>query len=352
MKKSFLIWMLLAGLLLLLAACKSPAPATSDPNVARTAAAQTARAKLKKPDKAVTVTPGQPANSPAPPGQVTTATLPLPAATTAAAVVPMTPGPIIAPAQGTPGVQAQPGDAAEFVADVTVPDGTRFNTNEPFIKTWRLKNTGSSTWTSAYSLGYTNGDKMVAPDNVPLTANVAPGEMVDISVNMTAPDTTGDFIGYWMMRNSTGNLFGLGAGANEPIYVQITVGGSGGTAVPGGTGAAVPTFTPTPGKTSGEVVASANLSVDNASATSCPHTFTFLAEFNLTKAATVTYRLQVEGNSSLKLPEPTTVNLNAGRHSLVYTLQVATAFNGWAQLHFIAPEDIVSNKLDLNLVCK
>ncbi|HGJ66308.1 TPA: hypothetical protein ENS27_13160, partial [bacterium] len=43
---------------------------------------------------------------------------------------------------------------AGFVADVTVPDGTSFAPGAAFIKTWRLKNIGTCTWTGKYGLSF------------------------------------------------------------------------------------------------------------------------------------------------------------------------------------------------------
>src|SRR6478609_8802676 len=37
-------------------------------------------------------------------------------------------------------------DSAEFMDDVTIPDGTIVKTGETFIKTWRFKNIGTCTW--------------------------------------------------------------------------------------------------------------------------------------------------------------------------------------------------------------
>ena len=45
-----------------------------------------------------------------------------------------------------------------FVKDVTVPDGTGFAPGEIFVKTWRLKNRGTCTWTPDYMLVFTSGD--------------------------------------------------------------------------------------------------------------------------------------------------------------------------------------------------
>lgn len=43
-------------------------------------------------------------------------------------------------------------DWAQFITDVTVPDGTKYEPGETFEKTWRLKNIGTCTWTISYSL--------------------------------------------------------------------------------------------------------------------------------------------------------------------------------------------------------
>jgi predicted small secreted protein len=48
-------------------------------------------------------------------------------------------------------------DAARFVMDVTVPDGTKYKRRTKFTKTWRLMNNGLSTWTSEFSLVYAKG---------------------------------------------------------------------------------------------------------------------------------------------------------------------------------------------------
>src|SRR3990170_378646 len=62
-------------------------------------------------------------------------------------------------------------DWAKFIADVTVPDGTSFNGSTPFTKTWRLKNIGSCTWTTAYALVFSSGEQMAGPLTVNLPYN-------------------------------------------------------------------------------------------------------------------------------------------------------------------------------------
>ncbi len=124
-----------------------------------------------------------------------------------------------------------PGSCTEkitFVADVTVPDNTSFAPNTSFTKTWRLKNSGTCNWTPDYVTTFVSGDQMSAVYPVKLTSSVPPGGNVDVSVNMVSPSTNGTYRGTWMLKNPTGKMFGLGANADIPFWVQITV-GSGGT---------------------------------------------------------------------------------------------------------------------------
>ena len=113
-------------------------------------------------------------------------------------------------------------DWVAFVKDVSIPDGTVLSPGSSFVKTWRLKNKGTCAWTSAYSLIFTRGHQMSGPVSVSLPGNVNPGETIDVSVNLTAPATEGQYIGYWMLRNASGVIFGYGDQANKAFYVDIT----------------------------------------------------------------------------------------------------------------------------------
>jgi Ig-like domain from next to BRCA1 gene len=112
---------------------------------------------------------------------------------------------------------------AAYVADVTIADGTAFTANTPFTKTWRIKNVGTCTWTTAYNAFFVSGNSMGAPASVNLTSNVAPGQTVDISVPMTAPNVAGTYQGYWKLRNASGTAFGVGSTYNNPFWVLIKV---------------------------------------------------------------------------------------------------------------------------------
>jgi len=107
-------------------------------------------------------------------------------------------------------------DNATFIAHITLPDGTVVSPGQALTKTWRVKNVGTSTWGSGYQLAFTGGEQMGAPSavDVPVTA---PGQEVDISVNMTAPSGGGSHWGNWRLRNPQGTYFGDG------LLVEITV---------------------------------------------------------------------------------------------------------------------------------
>lgn len=117
----------------------------------------------------------------------------------------------------------QPCDLAAFVADITIKDGATLSPGNEFTKTWRLKNAGICTWTPDYALVFVKGDQMKAMDAVKLSGEVKPGQTVDLSVKMVAPGSTGTYTGYWMLRNASGKLFGLGSGGNEVFWVDIKV---------------------------------------------------------------------------------------------------------------------------------
>jgi hypothetical protein len=112
---------------------------------------------------------------------------------------------------------------AAFVSDVSYPDGADVEPGDSFTKTWRLRNNGSCTWTSSYALVFDHGDGMNGPAAVPLAGAVPPGGTVDLSVNLQAPNSPGTYQGYWLLRNNSGVLFGIGASGNTAFWVKIEV---------------------------------------------------------------------------------------------------------------------------------
>jgi Ig-like domain from next to BRCA1 gene len=132
----------------------------------------------------------------------------------------------VAPAtpSSTPVVSSSPSvsgcDRASLIAE-TVPDGTTMARGTAFTKTWTLKNTGACTWNASYSLIFVKGDSMGGePHTLPFTS-VAPGEIIQVSVDLQAPLSGDSARGYWMLRNASGVLFGLGSKGDQTFWVQI-----------------------------------------------------------------------------------------------------------------------------------
>jgi hypothetical protein len=108
-------------------------------------------------------------------------------------------------------------DDSEFVADVTIPDGTHFAPGAFLSKTWRLRNTGTCLWDASYRLTFLSGDRLSGPRSAPLDEPVLPGGEVDVSVLLIAPEAAGSYRGQWTMFAPDGTPFGT-----RP-YVQIAV---------------------------------------------------------------------------------------------------------------------------------
>ncbi|MBN2116511.1 MAG: hypothetical protein JW730_08070 [Anaerolineales bacterium] len=116
-------------------------------------------------------------------------------------------------------------DAAAFVSDVTYPDGANVTLGGTFTKIWRLKNVGTCTWTTSYALVYVSGERFGAPAAVALPTSVGPGQTVDLAVNLTAPNQSGHYRGFWKLRNASNVLFGIGPDASAHFFADINVTG-------------------------------------------------------------------------------------------------------------------------------
>ena len=191
--------------MLVLSACNLPSnlPKTEEPNAIYTQAALTFQAQLNQPAASPTF------SAPTlPPPQPTNTALSLP--TLAATSIPL--------ASATPVC-----DQGRFIKDVSIPDGSTFAPGDTFTKTWRLQNAGTCTW-SGYSLVFDSGDSMGGTSPVTI-GTVAPGQEVDLSVNMTAPATNGSYRGYWRIRSASGILIPILDGhQGTSFFVDIKVG--------------------------------------------------------------------------------------------------------------------------------
>lgn len=201
-------WMMLS--LLLLAACSAP-PATQ--------AAPTADLNLLRTEVAATVLARVPEYC------AMTPTVTLTPSITPTATQTLTPSPT-GPTPTVPGGtgEASSGNRLKWLSQ-TIADGTRMAPNTTFNMTWRVQNTGTTTWNINYLLRHWSGERFGAAAEVALNQEVAPGQIVDITIPMRAPALAGEYRSDWVMANELRGNF------NEPIYLKIVVVGAG-TIVP------------------------------------------------------------------------------------------------------------------------
>ncbi len=140
---------------------------------------------------------------------------------------PEQPTPTPVPDQPTPTPRPQPAciDGMAWVADLTFDDRNMtappvVPPGQPFVKSWRVRNSGTCTWDSRYVLAFDRGNVAAAQmggQPVAVQGTVAPGATYDFSVNLVAPTIPGVYQGFWQMRNPSNVAFG------ETIWVGIRV---------------------------------------------------------------------------------------------------------------------------------
>ncbi len=218
MKKLALIMLMAA---LILAGCQtatvSPTPGV-DVAQQKTAAALTdARATSSYLETLLAVTPTIAATNT--PENTST---PRPTPTTAPTVTPL-------PTSTPPNTPTPPApcNAAEFVSDVTIPDNTVLLPGAGFVKTWKMKNVGTCTWSKSYSVVYVTGHSMGTTLKFPLQISVAPGQTGNISISLAAPLENGNWIGWWKLQDPSGAQFGTGDQFDKAFWVRINVGSTG-----------------------------------------------------------------------------------------------------------------------------
>ncbi len=155
---------------------------------------------------------------------ISIATTPPPDTPAAPTTAPPTTSPTEAPPVEGPGGCTL---RASYVADVTIPDDSELAPGADFVKTWRIRNSGTCSWEAGTQLIYTSGELLGAPAAVSVPAT-APNTPVDVSVTMKAPLTPGTYRSNWQLRAPDGTQFG------SLFFVQIVV-----------PGASTPTVTPT-----------------------------------------------------------------------------------------------------------
>ena len=199
---------------LLITACGSANPpqeqeSTPDVAVVRTSAASTVISQFTLTAAVFTPTPSLPAETAVSPTASTSQ-----AQATDTTTSPTQPLAQVTNAQGTTVALC---DSMQFVADVNIPDNTNMAPGQDFLKTWRVKNTGSCPWGEGYELVYADYADDMDGQPQPLTEVVQPGQEVEISVQFTASTEIGEYLSAWQMENPAGVTF------EDIIFVKVIV---------------------------------------------------------------------------------------------------------------------------------
>ena len=305
MKRILKALCLFVTLAALLAACNFPlANSQSEEDAVATSVAQTVAAVDAQSQSIVTAVVLQPTNT-------------MPSLPT---ITPQTTSTIIS---GLPTSTPQPCNQAWMVSESPL-DNASYSAGATFTKTWNLKNIGTCTWNTNYKAVFISGSAMGGPASKALTASVAPGATLALSLSLTAPSSAGTYKGVWNLQDDSGKNF-----AN--FWVQIKVASSGSTS-------------------EDFAVTSVSLSADDADISgACPQTFTYYAAISTNAAGTVTYYFTYSDGSS------------GSTQSIVFdsedtdtasgTWSIGTSGDYWVKIYIDSPNHQLFGPLNLTLTC-
>jgi MinD-like ATPase involved in chromosome partitioning or flagellar assembly len=99
-----------------------------------------------------------------------------------------------------------PGNVAHFISE-TIPPETILAPGQLFDKTWILRNVGSKTWTTDYTINYATGEGMGATQPNTFPSIASPGECIEITLVMRAPNSSGTYEGHWVLQDAKQERF-------------------------------------------------------------------------------------------------------------------------------------------------
>jgi len=96
----------------------------------------------------------------------------------------------------------------------TIPDDTIFDPGTSFNKTWTVINSGTCDWTTKFQLVHLSGDQMGGVSPTFLSSNVPAGNIIDLTLPLTAPAKAGTYRSDWALQAEDGTMVAY-------IWVQI-----------------------------------------------------------------------------------------------------------------------------------
>lgn len=99
-----------------------------------------------------------------------------------------------------------------FVAHVTLPEGKHVEPGAVLQKVWRVRNDSDRSWPKGEcNLVYVSGksaDRLSSAEVYPVEGKLAPGEEMDLTVDVTAPTAPGFYQSFWRLQGPDGSKFG------------------------------------------------------------------------------------------------------------------------------------------------
>ena len=96
----------------------------------------------------------------------------------------------------------------------TIPDDTIFDPGDSFTQTWTVINSGTCDWTTNFQLVYLSGNQMGGISPTFLSSNVPAGNIIDITLPLTAPSEAGTYLSDWALQAEDGTMVAY-------LWVQI-----------------------------------------------------------------------------------------------------------------------------------
>jgi len=96
---------------------------------------------------------------------------------------------------------------ATLLSNVSIPNGTKLDAGEAFTKTWLIENSGTCDWNGDFKITFVGGN-LFGSDTTKIRKRVLSGDSAEISLDMVAPNTSGNASSSWQMANDNGSLFG------------------------------------------------------------------------------------------------------------------------------------------------
>jgi hypothetical protein len=198
------------------------------------------------------------------------------------------------------------------------------------------------------TIEFEKGEKLGSPTQIKLSKSVQPNEFIDISLEFTVPNATGEYSSYWILKNEDGQKIGV---AEEGKYFSMFMiiqavsetsnGGQNGSGSIAG----------------GAKITNATVSVDTPNYSgSCPAQLTFTYTVTTSNAGKVNFQLKfgVISPAGYKFdPTPQYSVDFSGGYTVTYTYSLfsSNAVNATAKVEAVGSNTITSAPVSFSVKC-